>query len=124
MESSGSRLDHRLIGRLAISGPLSAPKKSNFKLRHYPGAGSIAERVVPEVPALLRGLRIGPIEQDHPGSGYSPGPPDPRRINEHDDPDHAPRAAEFARTLQRRASNLPDRKFHRLHRAGAGHTHE
>ena len=49
---------------------------------------------------------------------------DSRRVNEHNDPDHGPRAAEFARTLRGRAFDLPDREFRLLHRACAGHTHE
>ena len=47
-----------------------------------------------------------------------------RRINEHTDPEHGPRAAEFARTLRGRLFDLPDHEFHLLHRACAGHTHE
>jgi uncharacterized protein len=49
---------------------------------------------------------------------------DSRRINEHTDPDHGPRAAEFARTLRGRLFDLPDPEFRLLHRACAGHTHE
>lgn len=49
---------------------------------------------------------------------------DSRRINEATDPDHGPRAAEFARTLRGRLLNLPDHEFGLLHRACAGHTHE
>ena len=47
-----------------------------------------------------------------------------RRINEHTDPEHGPRAAEFARTLRGRLFDLTDHEFHLLHRACAGHTHE
>jgi uncharacterized protein len=49
---------------------------------------------------------------------------DSRRVNEVHDPDHGPRAAEFARRLQGRLFDLPDREFGLLHRACAGHTHE
>ena len=49
---------------------------------------------------------------------------DSRRINEFTDPDHGPRAAEFARTLRGRLFDLPEPEFLRLHRACAGHTHE
>jgi uncharacterized protein len=49
---------------------------------------------------------------------------DSRRINEHTDPNHGPRAAEFARTLHGRLFDLPDPEFRLLHRACAGHTHE
>jgi uncharacterized protein len=49
---------------------------------------------------------------------------DSRRISEGTDPDHGPRAAEFALTLRGRLFDLPDREFHLLHRACAGHTHE
>jgi uncharacterized protein len=49
---------------------------------------------------------------------------DSRRINEGSDPDHGPRAAEFARTLRGRLFDLPDHEFRLLHRACAGHTHE
>jgi uncharacterized protein len=49
---------------------------------------------------------------------------DSRRINEHTDPDHGPRAGEFARTLRGRLFDLSDHEFHLLHRACAGHTHE
>lgn len=49
---------------------------------------------------------------------------DSRRVNEWTDPDHGPRAAEFARTLRGRLFELPDPAFQLLHRACAGHTHE
>lgn len=49
---------------------------------------------------------------------------DSRRINEHFDPDHGPRAAEFAGTLRGRLFDLPEPEFRLLHRACAGHTHE
>jgi uncharacterized protein len=49
---------------------------------------------------------------------------DSRRINEFTDPDHGPRAAEFAKTLRGRLFELPDHEFGLLHRACAGHTHE
>src|SRR3954468_17996771 len=46
---------------------------------------------------------------------------DSRRLNEGSDPDHGPRAAEFARTLRGRLFDLPDHEFGLLHRACAGH---
>ncbi len=49
---------------------------------------------------------------------------DCRRINENWDPDHGPRAAEFARTIRGRLFELTDADFALLHRACAGHTHE
>src|SRR3954470_11873077 len=49
---------------------------------------------------------------------------DSRRVNEVTDPDHGPRAAEFALSLRGRLFDLPDREFRLLHRACAGHTHE
>ena len=49
---------------------------------------------------------------------------DCRRINENWDPDHGPRAAEFARTIRDRLFELTDADFALLHRACAGHTHE
>lgn len=49
---------------------------------------------------------------------------DSRRINEHTDPDHGPRAAEFARTLRGRLFDLSDHEFKLLHRACSGHTYE
>jgi uncharacterized protein len=49
---------------------------------------------------------------------------DSRRISEGSDPDHGPRAAEFARTLRGRLFELADQEFWLLHRACAGHTHE
>jgi uncharacterized protein len=49
---------------------------------------------------------------------------DCRRINEGSDPDHGPRAAEFARTLRGRLFDLPEPEFRLLYRACAGHTHE
>lgn len=49
---------------------------------------------------------------------------DSRRANEYSDPDHGPRAAEFARSLRGRLFELPEPEFHLLHRACAGHTHE
>jgi uncharacterized protein len=49
---------------------------------------------------------------------------DARRVNEHTDPDHGPRAAEFAGSLRGRLFDLADPAFERLHRACHGHTHE
>lgn len=49
---------------------------------------------------------------------------DSKRINEASDPDHGPRAAEFARTLRDCLFDLPDHEFHLLEQACAGHTHE
>ena len=49
---------------------------------------------------------------------------DSRRVSEVTDPDHGPRAAEFARSLRGRLFDLPDGEFRLLHRACAGHTHE
>jgi uncharacterized protein len=49
---------------------------------------------------------------------------DSRRVDEGRDPDHGPRAAEFARTLRGRLFDLPEPEFLLLHRACAGHTHE
>jgi uncharacterized protein len=49
---------------------------------------------------------------------------DSRRVSEGSDPDHGPRAAEFARALRGRLFDLPDHEFRLLHRACAGHTHE
>lgn len=49
---------------------------------------------------------------------------DAKRLNEGDDPDHGPRAAEFARAMRGRLFDLPDHEFTLLHRACAGHTHE
>jgi uncharacterized protein len=49
---------------------------------------------------------------------------DSRRVSEATDPDHGPRAAEFARTLRGPLFDLPEPEFRLLHRACAGHTHE
>lgn len=49
---------------------------------------------------------------------------DSRRINEHHDPQHGPRAAEFARTLRGSVFDLDDESFDLLCAACAGHTHE
>jgi len=49
---------------------------------------------------------------------------DCRRLNEHLDPEHGPRAAQLAETLRGDAFNLPKEHFRLLHRACAGHTHE
>jgi uncharacterized protein len=49
---------------------------------------------------------------------------DSRRVSEVTDPDHGPRAAEFASSLRGRLFDLPDHEFALLHRACAGHTHE
>ncbi len=49
---------------------------------------------------------------------------DSRRLSEGSDPDHGPRAAEFASTLRGRTIDLAEREFGLLHRAIAGHTHE
>lgn len=49
---------------------------------------------------------------------------DSRRLNESTDPEHGPRAAEFASELRGPLLNLADHDFRLLHRACAGHTHE
>jgi uncharacterized protein len=49
---------------------------------------------------------------------------DSRRLNEHTDPQHGPRAAAFARRVRGRLFELPEAEFGLLHRACAGHTHE
>ncbi len=49
---------------------------------------------------------------------------DSRRLNEDTDPEHGPRAAASARTMQGRLFDLSEADFHLLHRACAGHTHE
>jgi len=50
--------------------------------------------------------------------------PDSRRVNEHHDPAHGPRAAVFAATLRGRVFELPDDEFRLLTVACDGHTHE
>lgn len=49
---------------------------------------------------------------------------DSRRINEVTDPNHGPRAAEFATTIRGKLFDLPDGEFDLLYRACEGHTHE
>jgi uncharacterized protein len=49
---------------------------------------------------------------------------DSRRINEVTDPEHGPRAAEFAAELRGNAFDLDDHEFRLLYRACEGHTHE
>ena len=49
---------------------------------------------------------------------------DSRRINEVTDPEHGPRAAEFAVELRGSVFDLDDHEFRLLYRACEGHTHE
>ena len=49
---------------------------------------------------------------------------DSRRIHEDSDPEHGPRAAEFATELRGRVFDLEDHEFRLLYRACKGHTHE
>ena len=49
---------------------------------------------------------------------------DSRRINEVTDPEHGPRAAEFAAQLRATMFDLNDHDFRLLYRACEGHTHE
>lgn len=49
---------------------------------------------------------------------------DSQRQSDGHDPEHGPRAAEFARTLQNDVFHLSDHDFALLHKACAGHTHE
>ena len=49
---------------------------------------------------------------------------DSRRVNELSDPDHGPRAAEYAATLRGKHFELDDHEFGLLVRACAGHTRE
>jgi uncharacterized protein len=48
---------------------------------------------------------------------------DSRRLNESTDPEHGPRAAEFAVELRDRVFELSDHEFGLLHNACHGHTH-
>lgn len=49
---------------------------------------------------------------------------DSRRVNEGTDPQHGPRAAEFAMELRGRIFDLDDNEFRLLYKACHGHTHE
>lgn len=49
---------------------------------------------------------------------------DSRRLNESTDPEHGPRAADFAAVLRGNVFDLNDQEFRLLHRACEGHTHE
>jgi uncharacterized protein len=49
---------------------------------------------------------------------------DSKRVNEHSDPEHGPRAAEFAVELRGSLLELDDHSFNLLQRACQGHTHE
>ena len=49
---------------------------------------------------------------------------DSRRMNEGTDPEHGPRAAEFAAELRGSVFDLDDHEFSLLYRACEGHTHE
>lgn len=49
---------------------------------------------------------------------------DSRRLNEFNDPEHGPRAAEFAVELRETTIDLNDQEFVLLHTACHGHTHE
>ncbi len=49
---------------------------------------------------------------------------DSKRISEFSDPDHGPRAAEFAIELRGKVFDLDDHEFRLLYRACEGHTHE
>lgn len=49
---------------------------------------------------------------------------DAKRLNDHFDPDHGPRAAEFAAEIRDRCIDLPDCDFHLLQIACEGHTHK
>ncbi len=49
---------------------------------------------------------------------------DSQRRNEMTDPQHGPRAAEFAKSLRGTLLSLEDHQFHLLYRACEGHTHE
>ena len=49
---------------------------------------------------------------------------DSKRLDELSDPEHGPRAAEFAAKLRGRLFDLNDHEFRLLYRACEGHTHE
>jgi uncharacterized protein len=69
-------------------------------------------RLAPETGALIEVVQLFAVLHDC------------RRINEGEDPDHGPRAAELRRELKGVVFDLPDREFRLLRRACAGHTHE
>ena len=49
---------------------------------------------------------------------------DSQRQNEYTDPEHGPRAAEFAMALRGRVFELDEHEFRLLYKACHGHTHE
>jgi uncharacterized protein len=49
---------------------------------------------------------------------------DSQRVNDYSDPQHGPRAAQFAHSLRGSLLDLSDREFELLRRACHGHTHE
>ena len=96
----------------AVLEDYALPWGGDHGVAHWARAYENGLRLAEETGAIVEVVRLFAVLHDS------------RRINEGTDPDHGPRAAEFARTLRGRLLDLTDHEFGLLHRACAGHTHE
>ncbi len=96
----------------AVLEDYSLPWGGDHGVAHWARVYENGLRLVEETDAIVDVVRLFAVLHDS------------RRLNEGTDPEHGPRAAEFARTLRGRLFDLPDHEFDLLHRACAGHTHE
>ncbi len=96
----------------AILDQYTLPKDGFHGVAHWARVLENGVRLAEETGANIEVIRLFAVLHDS------------KRINEYGDPDHGPRAAEFAGQLRGTYFDLPDHEFRLLHRACAGHTHE
>jgi uncharacterized protein len=96
----------------AVLQDYALPWNGDHGIAHWARVLEIGEKLTEMTGARLEVVRLFAVLHDS------------KRLNENTDPDHGPRAAEFARTLRGTAFVLDDDDFERLHRACFGHTHE
>lgn len=119
MISSGSRDAKVMMGPNiplildAILADYALPWDGSHGVAHWARVLENGRRLAKETGAILAVVELFAVLHDS------------RRISEGSDPDHGPRAAEFAEELRAvRLFELSDDAFLLLHRACAGHTHE
>ncbi len=96
----------------AVLDDYSLPWDGDHGVAHWARVLENGRRLAGETGALIEVVELFAVLHDS------------RRLNEFTDPEHGPRAAEFAKALRGRLFELPDPEFELLHRACAGHTHE
>jgi uncharacterized protein len=95
----------------AVLEQYTLPPEGDHGVAHWARVFEIGERLAVATGASLAVVQLFAVLHDS------------RRLNEGTDPDHGPRAAEFAETLRGTCFDLDDLDFERLVRACRNHTH-